>query len=110
MVVLSRLFALCCIAFERARQLLTGYACDHQVALTRQGLPEKALQAVRLLLAPAGLMEQHAAADFQKQVDALHEESCLQVCHVFMALLVVMMTTSTTSDIAVTEKLTWLSS
>lgn len=85
----------------KANQLLTWYACDNQVALTRQGLPEKALQAVRLLLAPARLIEQHAAADFQKQVDALHEESCLQVCHVFVRLFV-LLTMSTILDTAVT--------
>ena len=72
----------------KADQLLTWYVCDHQVALTRQGLPEKALHAVRMLLAPARLTEQHAASDFQKQVDALHEESCLQVRHVCVRLFV----------------------
>lgn len=72
------------------------------MALTRQGLPEKALQAVRLLLAPAGLMEQHAAADFRKQVDALHEESCLQVSCVFVRLFAVSIMLPT-SGIAVTQ-------
>lgn len=50
-----------------------------QVELTRQGLPKKTLQAVRLLLAPQDLYKQHSVADFQKQVDALHETSSLQV-------------------------------
>ncbi|KAL3142083.1 hypothetical protein ABBQ32_004708 [Trebouxia sp. C0010 RCD-2024] len=49
-----------------------------KVALTRQGLPDKALQTVRMVLASAHLLEQHSAADFRQQVDALHEESCLQ--------------------------------
>lgn len=83
------------LCFETADQLLTSCACDRQVALTRQGLPEKALQAVRLLLAPARLMEEHAAADFHKQVDALHEESCLQVSCVFVRLSVVLVTPTT---------------
>ena len=59
---------------------LTGHAVTLQVALTRQGLPEKALQAVRMVLAPAQLLQQRSAADFRQQVDPLHEESCLQVC------------------------------
>ena len=83
------------LCFETADQLLTWCACDRQVALTRQGLPEKALQAVRLLLAPARLMEEHAAADFHKQVDGLHEESCLQVSCVFVRLFVVLVTPTT---------------
>ena len=50
-----------------------------QVALTRQGMPAKALQAVRMLLASEQLHSQRSAADFAKQIDPLHEESCLQV-------------------------------
>lgn len=49
-----------------------------QVALTRQGIPAKALQAVRMLLASEQLHSQRSAADFTKQMDPLHEESCLQ--------------------------------
>ena len=50
-----------------------------QVALTKQGIPAKTLQAVRMLLAPQDLYDQHGVADFAQQVDAMHEESCLQV-------------------------------
>lgn len=42
-------------------------------------MPAKALQAVRMLLAPEQLHSQRSAADFEKQMDPLNEESCLQV-------------------------------
>ena len=42
-------------------------------------MPAKALQAVRMLLASEQLHSQRSAADFVKQIDPLHEESCLQV-------------------------------
>ena len=70
-------------AFAPARAIgpaLTQTQGQLQVTLTRQGLPQGALQAVRMLLASDQLYQQHAAADFAKQVDALHEETCLQVC------------------------------
>ncbi len=51
-------------------------------------MPTKALQAVRRLLASAQLHSLHSAADFEKQVEPLHEESCLQVmaCDLFALL------------------------
>ncbi len=42
-------------------------------------MPAKALKAVRMVLASEQLHSQRSAADFAKQVDPLHEESCLQV-------------------------------
>ena len=50
-----------------------------QVALTKQGMPPKALQAIRMLLASHNLYSSHSVADFEKQIDPLHEETCLQV-------------------------------
>ena len=50
-----------------------------QVALTKQGMPPKALQAIRMLLASRNLYSSHSVADFEKQIDPLHEETCLQV-------------------------------
>lgn len=49
-----------------------------QVALTKQGMPAKALQATRMLLASQQLHGQKSAADFEKPVDPMHEETCLQ--------------------------------
>ena len=50
-----------------------------QVALTKQGIPAKALQATRMLLASQQLHGQKSAADFEKLIDPMHEETCLQV-------------------------------
>lgn len=50
-----------------------------QVTLTKQGIPAKALQAIRMLLASKQARSQKSAADFEKQSDLMHEETCLEV-------------------------------